>query len=492
MEYTPSPTLLADFYKLSHKAQYPLGTEYVYSVWIPRSTFLPVDYAVMFGLQAFIQRWLVDYFDTQFFGNPFAVVAEEYRRVVKSSLGVVSPEVQHWRDLHKLGYLPLRIKALPEGMRVPLKVPMFTIENTHPDFFWLTNYIETLLSTEIWQPMTSATIADQYRRLLTYYAEATGGDPETVLFQAHDFSMRGMAGAEAGAASGAAHLLSFRGSDTIPAIGWLEYYYAADVTKELVAESIPATEHSVMCAYGPQDEKEAYRHLLEEVYPTGFVSIVSDTYSLWKVLTKTLPALKSSIMARDGRCVIRPDSGDPVKIICGDPEATMREEQQGVISLLWEQFGGTINTKGYKQLDSHIGAIYGDSITLARAEEICSRLRDKGFASTNIVFGVGSYTYQMTSRDTLGFALKSTYVQVNGEERQIFKDPATDKAKLKKSPRGRVVVVGKGSDLRMIDGLNRMDQDQYRLRDRLEVVFENGHQFHRQSLLEIRERLHGS
>lgn len=482
-------TLLADFYKVSHKAQYPVGTEYVYSVWIPRSTFLPVNYAVMFGLQAFIKRWLIEYFNTEFFHRPENEVVAEYVRILQYALGIADPETDHIQALHRLGYLPILIKALPEGTRVPLKVPMFTIENTHSEFFWVTNYLETLLSAEIWQPMTSATIADQYRRLLDQYADKTGGDLDAVPFQAHDFSMRGMAGIEAAAASGGAHLLSFTGSDTIPAIAWLEEYYGANVETELVAGSIPASEHSVMCAYGPQDEAEAYRHLLQDVYPSGFVSIVSDTYSLWDVLTKTLPALKEVIMARDGRCVVRPDSGDPVRIICGDTDGKTEEERKGVIQLLWEAFGGTINSKGYKQLDPHIGAIYGDSITLERAELICDRLCHMGFASTNVVFGVGSFQYTYQTRDSLGFALKSTHVIVDGEERQIFKDPATDKMKLKKSPRGRVVVVKENDVLQMVDGLSITGQNEYYFLDRLEPVFEDGNLLRFQTLSDIRQRL---
>ena len=390
--------------------------------------------------------------------------------------------------------MPLKIKAVPEGTRVPIRVPSMTIENTRPDimpeFFWLTNFIETLSSCELWMPTTSATIADKYRQILDYYCELTGGDKDFVQFQGHDFSMRGMAGLHAARSSGAAHLLSFVGTDTIPAIMHLEEFYNADIENELVGTSIPATEHSVMCAYG-QNEFESYKRLITEIYPTGFVSIVSDTWDLWKVLREVLVPLKDIIMNRDGRLIIRPDSGDPVKIMCGDPESTNPSAQLGVIQILWDIFGGTINAKGYKQLDPHIGSIYGDSITLERAEEICSLLMKNGFASTNVVYGIGSYTYQYNTRDTFGFALKSTFVMVGGQERNIFKDPVTDNG-VKKSQTGMVAVLKDGGTIHHVDSLSRAERDKLEAVNLLEDVFIDGVLVRDESLQEIRSRLKAS
>lgn len=480
-------TLLCDFYKVSHKDQYPKGTEFVYSTWTPRSNkyFPKSNKVVTFGIQAFVKKYLIDYFNENFFNCPKEEVIDEYVRYIKFTLGVEKPDASHIAELHDLGYLPITIKALKEGTLVPIKTPMLTVENTDPKFFWLTNYLETLMSNEIWLPMTSATIAHAYRELLNEYATKTTGSTNGVEFQGHDFSMRGMGSLESSMASGAGHLLSFCGTDSIPAIGYLEQYYNADIEKELVGASIPATEHSVMCSYGDANEFELFKHLMTNVYPNGFFSVVSDTWDFWKVVNKYLPELKEEILNRDGRVVIRPDSGDPVKIIVGDDLSNDLSVSKGLIECLWDIFGGTVTEQGYKVLDSHIGAIYGDSITLDRAEEIVKGLEKKGFASTNVVFGIGSFTYQYNTRDTFGFAMKATYAQVNGEERMLFKDPKTDDG-TKKSQRGRVHV-HYNEGISFVDGL--LKNDYVRTPNLLETVFENGRLVRDESLSEIRARL---
>ncbi|MBB6730647.1 nicotinate phosphoribosyltransferase [Cohnella zeiphila] len=482
-------TLLCDFYKVSHKNQYPKGTELVYSTWTARTSRLAgVDRVVAFGFQAFIKEYLMEYFDEHFFGRTKEEVVNEYRRVIRLALGVPEPDAEHIGQLHDLGYLPIRIKAIKEGALVPIKVPMLTIENTKPEFFWLTNYLETLMSCQLWMPATSATLAFEYRKILEEYARRTNGDVSAVPFQGHDFSMRGMSSLEAAKGSGAGHLLSFAGTDSIPAILYLEDRYKADMEKELVGTSIPATEHSVMCAHG-RDEMASYRYLIKEVYPSGFVSIVSDTWDLWSVLDVVIRGLKDDIMSRDGRVVIRPDSGDPVLIVCGDPQSDNEFGRKGVIEVLWDIFGGTITERGYKQLDSHIGAIYGDAITLDRCREICERLKAKGFASTNMVYGIGSFTYQYNTRDTFGFALKSTYTVVNGEERKIYKDPKTDSNKFKKSQTGLVRVVAAEDGMEYIDNLNREQYGHYDDADLLEDVFVDGKLVREQTLGEVRAEL---
>jgi nicotinamide phosphoribosyltransferase len=309
-----------------------------------------------------------------------------------------------------------------------------------------------------------------------------------VPFQGHDFSMRGMSSLESAKGSGAGHLLSFSGTDTIPAILYLEQYYNADIEKELVGTSIPASEHSVMCAYG-RNEVDSYRHLITEVYPKGFVSIVSDTWNLWDVLNKVIATLKPEIMARDGRVVIRPDSGNPADIVCGNQKASDINEFKGVIEILWDIFGGTVNAKGYKQLDSHIGCIYGDAISLIRCNEICKRLEEKGFASTNMVYGIGSYTYQLNTRDTFGFALKSTFGVFGGVEKKLYKDPATDTDKVKKSQTGLVCVIKKHGKIEFVDGLNRQERDELKDVDLLEDVFVDGVLLRDETLAGIRNRL---
>lgn len=484
-KFTP-PTLLCDFYKLSHREQYPANTQYVYSTWTPRTSRVDgIKHVVAFGAQGFIKKYLMEFFQDNFFNRPKADVVAEYVRVVKNTLGVAEPHTKHIEDLHDLGYLPILIRAVPEGMKVPVRVPMLTIENTDPRFFWLTNYLETLMSCEMWLPSTSATTACKYREILDHYAEKTG-DPGFVQFQGHDFSMRGMACLEAAELSGAGHLLSFVGTDSIPAISYLETFYNASVEKELVGCSIPATEHSCMMAGGADNEFETYRRLMFDVYPSGLLSIVSDTWNFWGVLTNIIHPLKNQIMQREGKIVIRPDSGDPVKIICGDPDSNNLLAYKGAIEVLWDIFGGTVNEKGYKVLDPHIGLIYGDAITLERCRDICAGLAQKGFASTNVVYGIGSFTYQYVTRDTFGFALKSTHVTIDGQEVNIFKNPITDSG-VKKSAIGRVKVLQhKNGELYMVDGFDSgIDLSD----DLLIPVFADGKLLVDHSLAEIRERL---
>jgi nicotinamide phosphoribosyltransferase len=486
-----NPMLLCDFYKISHKAMYPEGMEVCYSTWTPRASRMKgVDKVVAFGFQSFIKNYLIDYFNENFFEVPVEDIVADYRRVLKYTLGVADANATHIVDLWKLGYLPLSIKALPEGTLVPLRVPMLTIQNTNPKFFWLTNYIETLASCELWQSSTSATISHEYRKILDKAALETVGNTEFVGFQGHDFSMRGMSSLNSAVSSGMGHLLSFAGTDTIPAIEGAEHFYNANIESELVGTSIPATEHSIQCAYG--NDMEYLKRMMTEVHPNGFVSIVADGYDFWDVIGRVLPALKTTIMSRSGgplgdKVVIRPDSGDPVLIVCGDPEGKTELERKGAIEALWDIFGGTVTEKGYKLLDSHIGLIYGDAITLNRAKEITDRLKAKGFASINVVFGIGSYTYQYNTRDTFGFALKSTLCVINGDEKQIFKDPKTDNG-IKKSQKGRVAVLKDGNGLKVVDGLTLKDEIKG---DMLVEVFRDGNLLVDQTFGNIRAKLKG-
>ena len=312
----------------------------------------------------------------------------------------------------------------------------------------------------------------------------TVGNIDFVQFQGHDFSMRGMSSLDSAISSGMGHLLSFVGTDTIPAIQGAEIYYSANVETELVGTSIPATEHSIQCAYG--NDEEYLRNIINRVHPSGFVSIVSDGYDFWDVVGRVVPILKDDILTRNGRVVIRPDSGDPVLIVCGDPNGETELIKKGAIEALWDIFGGTITEKGYKLLDSHIGLIYGDAITMHRAEEIVTRLAAKGFASINAVFGIGSYTYQYNTRDTFGFALKSTLCVIDGEEKQIFKDPKTDSG-MKKSQRGRVAVVSIGEDNQLIY-IDKLPENHI-FNDQLIEVHRDGKLLVEHTFADIRARL---
>lgn len=412
---------LVDGYKLNHWEMFPERTEYAYSNFTPRSNkYAPkgCDEVVVFGT-TYAMKKIHRAFEQSFFDIPKKHVISQLKEILTPYFGM-EYDTTPFEKLHDLGYLPIRVKALPEGTLCPIKVPMLTIINTHKDFYWLPNFLETILSNSLWKPMTSATIAFGYKKLLTKWALAT--DKENVGFvdfQAHDFSMRGLDSVDATIASGLGHLTSFKGTDSLPAIiGARQYYNATG----FVAGSVPASEHSVMCAGGKESEIETFRRLLKTFAKAPVLSVVSDTWDLWKVVGPGgyVAQLKEEILAGNTKLVIRPDSGDPVDIICGtinyidhpcirsveiaNEGGAIPPEEKGVIELLWDIFGGTVNEQGYKVLHPKIGAIYGDSITTDRAEQICERLAAKGFASTNVVLGVGSYTYQFNTRDTFGLS----------------------------------------------------------------------------------------
>lgn len=514
-----NPLLLTDGYKTGHHQQYPKGTTLVYSNFTPRSNkYAPkgCDKVVSFG-QQMVMMQIHESFQNEFFSKPKEEVCSEMKRELSLYLNT-DYDVSHFEALHDLGYLPIQVKVIEEGNQVPIKVPVLTIVNTHPDFYWVTNYLETIISNLLWKPMTSATIAHQYRKVLTNWQQKT--DKERAWFvdwQAHDFSMRGLDSVEATISSGVAHLTSFLGSDSLPAIYGARKFYNET---GLVAGSVNATEHSVMCAGSKEDEIGTFRRLLE-TYPTGILSVVSDTWDLWKVCTEHVVVLKQEILSRDGKLVIRPDSGNPADIICGMNTAEIHDYDvpnpnhpsfKGVIELLWDVFGGTVNEQGFKVLDQHIGAIYGDSITLERADEICRRLATKGFASTNIVFGVGSFTYQYNTRDTFGFAMKATYVELSELDglgnvpdkdgvlgfktigREIFKDPITDDG-TKKSATGLLQVVKVLSP----DSLGKLHHTGYSLKDKvswaeeelgsLQILYRDGKFVSKSTLSEIRNKL---
>lgn len=478
------PVLLVDGYKVGHKFQYPDDTTMVYSNFTPRSSRTGEQEVMLFGLQYFIKEYLMRQFDENFFRRDVDEVIEEYTRRMDAYLGPGAITTDHIKELHGLGYIPLEIKAVPEGTLVPLRVPMFTMRNTRPEFYWLTNMIETIMSNVVWGACTSATTAYRYRREFDRFARETGGDMDFVPRQGHDFSFRGLTGVENACISGAAHLLSFIGTDTVPAIDFLERYYGADATKEVVGESVAATEHSVMCMGQKDSEMSTILRLIEDVYPTGIVSIVSDTWDLWKVMTEYLPQMHDQIMSRDGKVVIRPDSGDPELILCGDSESPHGEAaRKGVLELLWEEFGGELNATGFRVIDEHVGAIYGEAINPERQISILQRMKEMGFASTNITFGVGSFTYQFVTRDTYGFAIKSTY----GETRSrggipIFKDPVTDSG-LKKSAVGLLAVLKNPEGQLYVSENVSWEQER---QGELKTVFSDGVDYRPQTLRTIR------
>lgn len=548
-----SPILFADFYKPSHISMYDKRSEIVQDNMTPRNAkhfihFADNDQRVMFaGLQGFIKWFLIDMFNNNFFNLPKEEAVADYREVCDSSIGIGMVETWGFEALHDLGYLPLEIRALPEGTLSPVQVPMFTIQNTHPDFYWLPNFLESVISAETWKTITTATTFWQYRKLSEKWAAETCDNNDHVAFQNHCFAYRGEAGTHDAAQSEFGQLINSMGTDTIPAILYARRYY--NMKGKFVAGSIPASEHSVATTnigfivkeieentvtqeFMSLDQKrflaevEFLKRYITEIFPKGFVSYVADSYDFWAIITKAAAILKQEIMARDGRVVFRPDSGIPEHIIAGyrieefetedgfynkgsfalktevayfkdtdryvllsqtddDDKEITRHEAIGAIQCLWEIFGGEVNSKGYKVLDTHVGLIYGDSITVARAKDIFERLKEKGFASSNIVYGVGSFTTQYTTRDSLGMAVKATGAVIDGQQIMVVKEPKTDISK--KSAKGFLKVVrNMFGQLELIDNC-QLEEVQSKDNE-LRRVFYNGKLIVDEDLTTIRER----
>lgn len=483
------PVLLGDFYKMTHHDQYPDGLQYIHAYFTPRMSRLEHENKlIMFGLQAFIKTYLIDYFNEYFFGEFHDEVMGEYIRVLNATLGRDSYNIDKISKLHKLGYLPLSIKAIPEGTRVPIKVPMIEITNTHPDFAWLVNYVESLLSAEMWHPMVSANVGYRYRQIVNHWYDITVEDNIPRARALGDFSFRGQESLQSAIKSSAAFCLSFLNTATVPAIMFLEEMYNCDCTREPVAFGSISTEHSVMCSNRSTDGDEItlVKKLLTQTYKDKSFSMVSDSYDYWNMVDNILPSLKEEVLNHNGTLLVRGDSGDPVEIVTE------------TVFHLWNHFGGTVNKKGFKVLDSHVKAIYGDSITPERCEAIYKKLHENGFAANNVALGVGSFSMQCLeedgqfkpfTRDTYGIAVKTTHMVVDGKEHFIFKDPKTDSGNFKKSQKGLCYVhVDKNGEI--------MYNDEYtndtipKEGNLLETVFENGSMIKEYSLSEIRNKLH--
>lgn len=631
---------VADGYKPGHRPLYPVGTQLLYGNMTARADRLFLksqscsdlwDHKVVWlGMQGVMSE-LKELWDESFFRRPKAEVIARYDRRMRHYMGEGKIPSEGFAALHDLGYLPISVLALPEGSRVNMNVPFYTIYNTVPEFFWLVNYLETSMSAMLWKMVTNATIAYEYRRVLEQWAERTGTPLDFVNVQGHDFSYRGVGGMEDGARSGFPHLCSFAGSDTMPAIDYAEDYYGANVETEFVACSLTATEHSVATAnilsnlqrsLVPGADFQAARlaaerdfilRVLTETNPAGGVALVCDSFNFWGVLTDVLtdPTVHAAVMSRGrdetGLCktVVRPDSGDPVEVICGvevlslaqrdaaynrrqdvvfyrdaddklfratlvsgkshsktwtELDALVGDDQdwrvlsaplrifnpagfptsfkyeqvayhavmrkciaylsaqdivveraeighyergyrieshtltpieKGAIQLLWETFGGTITDKGFKVLDEHIGLIYGDSITVKRTQEIMRRLAAKGFASGNVVLGIGSFTYQYNTRDTFGMAIKATCCMVDGELIELYKDPMTEGETAKKSAKGFLVVDHVDGDFVLRQEQPLQPSDLAQGSGELKQVFLDGELTRPTTLAEIRARLAG-
>jgi nicotinamide phosphoribosyltransferase len=474
--------LCTDIYKVGHMLQYKPGTTKVYSYLTTRSD-KKIPYTIFFGLQYYLKEYL---------SRPITKEdADEFCEYYKMILGVEPNEETKVKvyGLVELGYLPLKIKAVPEGTIMPVKNVLLTMTNTHPQFAWVVGFFESLIL-KLWNTTTVASYSHKLRQLCVEYADATCDNNDHVNFQVHDFGYRGVSSEETAALSGAAHLLNFLGTDTVPAVAFHKEYYAGEFP---IGLSVPASEHSVMCSFGRDNELDAFRNMLS-LYPSGIVSIVSDTYNIWNVLTNFASQLKDEILARDGKVVFRPDSGDPEQIINGSNECNCKNDIcgpmcepdcKGALQLLWEQFGGTINSKGYKVLNPKVGLIYGDGMYYDRFKRILKTMEENGFASSNLVIGVGGLLLQDHSRDDQAYAIKATYSEVNGVPFELMKDPITDSKK--KSHKGLLALFQSeydGSYLTYDQCTPEMEE-----MGLLKTVFEDGKILVNTNLQEIRKRV---
>ncbi|MDE7433239.1 MAG: nicotinate phosphoribosyltransferase [Lachnospiraceae bacterium] len=481
-----NPMLLIDFYKAVHSDMLPEKIEKSVSYFTPRMSRVKMwDKVVMFGLQAFIKTYLIEYFNEEFFEKTLMEVVGEYERVLNAALGRNTFKSEKIEKLHRLGYLPIEIKALPEGTRVPMHVPMFEISNTHPDFAWLPQALESLISAELWHPMLSATVGASYREIVNKYYDISVEDSIPRAKALGDFSFRGQECLQSAVKSSAGWCLSFLNTATVPVIPFLEQMYACDCEKEEVAFGAVSTEHSVMCSnYAVDgDEITLLRRLLTEIYPDTSFSAVLDSYDYWNIIDEVLPKLKKEILEHNGCMLMRGDSGDCVEVVTK------------TVFKLWDIFGGTINAKGYKVLNPHVKAIYGDSITIQRCEEIYKILIEQGFACSNVALGVGSFSMQCVeeegelkpfTRDTFSSCIKATYCEVDGKPIPIFKNPK--EGGFKKSQKGLCFVYrDKEGALTFEDGFTK--ENLPKDNNLLETVFKDGKLIVEQSLAEIRNLL---
>ncbi len=481
-----NPMLLIDYYKAVHAEMLPEKITKSVSYFTPRmSRIARWDKVVMFGLQGFIKTYLINYFNKEFFERPFEEVIAEYKRVLDHTLGEGVYGIEKIEKLHRLGYLPIEIVALPEGTRVPVHVPMFGITNTHPGFAWLPQALESLISAESWHPMIAATVGYTYREIVNRYYELTCDDGLEKARALGAFDFRGEECTESAIKAGAGWCLSFLNTATVPVVPYLEQLYCCDCTKEPVAFGSPSTEHAVMCSNYAVDGDEItfLRRLLTEIYPNASVSVVLDSYDYWNVIDNILPQIKEEILNHNGCMLMRGDSGDCVEVVTK------------TVFRLWEEFGGTINSKGYKVLNPHVKAIYGDSITVQRCEKIYNILEKNGFACSNVALGVGSFSFQCIeedgilkpfTRDTFSSCIKATYCEIDGKPQPIFKDPKD--GGFKKSQKGCCVVSEENGELQYKDGLNW--EEAASGGNLLQTVFKDGVLIKEQSLLEIRNKLH--
>ncbi|XP_036358017.1 nicotinamide phosphoribosyltransferase isoform X2 [Octopus sinensis] len=439
--------LLTDSYKISHHLQYPDGITHVYSYFESRGGKFPQT--LFFGLQYILKRWLCGQVVTK------EKIAEA-KEICQLHFGQDIFNEEGWNyilEKHN-GYLPIQVKAVPEGTVVPVKNVLFTVENTDPKCYWLTNYLETLF-VQCWYPMTVSTGSYFQKILLAEYLESTADDFSSLPFMLHDFGFRGASCVEGAGIGDAAHLVNFKGTDTLAGLMFARKYYGC----KMAGFSIPATEHSTITTWGKDGEVNGFRNMLEK-FPNGIVACVSDSYDIWNACEnlwgEELRDLVIERGKRNGKLVIRPDSGDPVAVVLK------------VLNILGSKFGTVTNKKGFKELPPYLRIIQGDGICYEMLDKILGAMKQEGWSANNLAFGSGGALLQKLDRDTQKCAFKcSSMTNENGLVFNVFKDPITDPGK--KSKKGHLTLERQG------DGFLTVEEGKGDpAKDLLDVVYENG------------------
>lgn len=434
--------LRTDAYKQTHWKQYPKGTSHIYSYFESRGG--KFDATLFYGLQILLKRYFEGVVVEQW-------MIDEADEFCKKMFGFDYFNRAGWQrivDVHG-GRLPIRIKAVPEGLVIPTHNVLMSVENTDPEIPFITNFVETLL-VQTWYPITVATNSYNIKKVIEEYAKKTG--EQVSPFHLNDFGFRGVSSVESAGIGGSAHLVNFAGTDTLEGIKYAMDYYGADVC----GYSVMAAEHSTVTSYTKEKELEAYTSFLNEFPDEALLSIVCDSYDTMNAVDNLFgKVLKDKILSRKGKLVVRPDSGDPAVV------------SVDILRSLYKNFGGTVNENGYKVLNPHVGVIYGDGINLEEIDRILFNAVDlNGFAPSNIVFGMGGALLQQVNRDTQKFAFKCSAACINGKWVDIWKDPVTDTGKVSK--KGRQVLL-KGED-----GYTTVNNSWASPNDVMQLVFENG------------------
>lgn len=453
--------LNTDSYKTSHWLQYPPQTEYLSSYIEPRGGIF--EETVFFGLQAFLKEYLTTPITQQDIDEADIMLAAHGVPFYKAGWQYILDQYQ--------GYLPVAIEAVPEGTVVPNKNAVVQIVNTDPQCYWLVSYLETALLRAVWYPSTVASLSYACKKIIRSGMQKSAESLAGLPFKLHDFGSRGASSLETAALGGLAHLVNFSGTDTLSALVAASRWYGMQSTELMPAFSIPAAEHSTITSWGREGEVDAYRNMLNQFGGAGkVVAVVSDSYDLWNAIDQLWgDVLKQQVETTGGVLVIRPDSGDPVKVV-----------RESLIRLA-NRFGYRINSKGYKVLPDYVRLIQGDGINPVSLQNILDAIMDAGFSADNIAFGMGGGLLQQVDRDTLGWAMKASAAQVAGEWRDVYKDPITSKAKRSKRGRLALVKTSRGIETIRADALNGQQ-------NLLQPVYHNGKLLREDSLTEIRAR----